>query len=386
MPPDADADQLKVGDVAEAAGLRTMHILAWRDLADVEAGGSEVHADEIASRWADAGLDVVMRTSHAAGHLERARRNGYRVVRRRGRHLVFLDAPLQELLGRDGRRDGLLEVWNGLPFFTPLWARGPRATFVHHVHADMWRAVMSPGLARLGEVLEQRIAPPLYRRSTVMTPSPSSRDDIVRRLRLPPEHVVAVANGVDERFSPGGERSSTPMVLTVGRLVPHKRLDLLVRAVAAARDQVSGLQLVVVGDGYERPALEAVLDELDATAWVHVLGRVSDDRLVDLYRQAWVVASASQSEGWGMTITEAAACGTPAVVTRIPGHVDVVDDGRSGLLVDAADDLTSALGRVLGDPDLRERLGRGAIERARSLSWDRAAVDVLRGVAGRLHA
>ena len=74
--PATTPERRKLGDVAAAAGLRRMHVLAWRDLDDVEAGGSEVHAAEIASRWAAAGLDVVMRTSHAQGHLTEIRATG----------------------------------------------------------------------------------------------------------------------------------------------------------------------------------------------------------------------------------------------------------------------------------------------------------------------
>ena len=144
------------------------------------------------------------------GQVTDTRRNGYRVIRRAGRHTVFLDAPAQELLHRAGRRDGLLEVWNGLPFFTPLWARGRRATFIHHVHADMWRQVMTPGLARLGEALELRVAPRLYQHTRVLTPSPSSRLLIIERLGLPAANVTTVPNGVDEQFRPGGTRSTHP--------------------------------------------------------------------------------------------------------------------------------------------------------------------------------
>lgn len=374
----------KIDDVARSTGLHRVHILAWRDLDDVEAGGSEVHAHELATRWAAAGIDVLLRTSHAVGQVERAQRNGYQVVRRRGRHLVFLDAPIQELSRRDGRRDGLLEVWNGLPFFAPLWARGPRATFIHHVHADMWSQTMSPGLARLGHLLETRVAPALYQRSTILTPTESSRRQIIDRLGLPATRVRAVPNGVDERFAPGGERSRTPLVVAVGRLVPHKRLDLLVRAVRAARRDVPDLELRIVGEGYERPALAALLHDLDATGWAHLDGRVSDDRLVALYRAAWAVVSASSAEGWGMTLTEAGACGTPAIATRIAGHRDVIDDGTSGLLVDQPADLADAIRRILTDPDLRARLGEGARAGAERLSWDRTAVDVLRGIAGSL--
>ena len=376
-------NQMKLGDVADAAGLHRLHILAWRDLEDVEAGGSEVHAAEIATRWAAAGIDVVMRTSHAQNRPDVVERSGYRVVRRRGRHLVFLDAPLQEITGRYGRRDGLLEVWNGLPFFAPLWARGPRATFVHHVHADVWRDVLSPGLARLGETLELRVAPRLYQRTTILTPSPSSRAQIIRRLGLPADRVTAVPNGIHDRFSPAGPRSPNPLVLCVGRLVPHKRVDVAIRAAARAREMVPDLELVIVGEGYERPALEHLIHDLGAEGWVRMTGRASDDELVDLYRRGWVVTSASSDEGWGMTITEAAACGTPAVVTRIAGHVDVVGDGESGVLVDSPAELTSALVGVLTDHGLRTRLGAAALARAGDLTWDRTALGVLRGVAGR---
>jgi len=377
------ADSTKLGDLAAAQGLQRVHILAWRDLDDVEAGGSEVHAAEIARRWAEAGIDVLVRTSHAQGQLPEVTRDGYRVVRRRGRHLVFLDAPLQELARRGGRRDGLLEVWNGLPFFAPLWARGRRATFVHHVHADMWRQVMSPGLARLGEVLELRVAPRAYQGTRILTPSPSSRQLIIDRLGLPAANVTAVANGIHQRFRPGGTRSPHPLVVAVGRLVPHKRFDMLVRAAHETRREVPDLELLIAGEGYERRRIEQVIDELGAEGWVHLLGRVSDEDLVELYRRAWVLGAASSIEGWGMTVTEAAACGTPAVATRSAGHVDVVDDGRTGLLASDAE-LAGALTTVLRDPAERARLGAGALARSEAYTWDRTALAVLQGVAGLL--
>jgi glycosyltransferase involved in cell wall biosynthesis len=100
---------------------------------------------------------------------------------------------------------------------------------------------------------------------------------------------------------------------------------------------------------------------------------VSEEGLIDLYRSAWVVASTSLREGWGMTITEAGACGTPAVVTRIGGHIDAVVDGRSGLLVDGSEELVGAMDTVLSDQVLRKRLGVAALEHASQFSWDATA-------------
>ena len=375
----------KLGDVAAAAGLRRIHIVSWRDLDDVEAGGSEIHAATIARMWAEAGIEVTMRTSYAQGHPPVITRDGYRVVRRAGRYLVFPRAALHELAGRSGPRDGLVEIWNGMPFFSPVWARGPRIVFLHHVHAEMWRMVLPPNLARFGDLLERRIAPPLYRRTRIITLSESSRQELIHDLGFRPDRVSVVPPGIDPRFTPGGEPSPHPLVVAVGRLVPVKRYDELIRSVARLREQHDDLELVIVGEGYERLALLELIHDVEAESWVHLVGRLTDDQLVDLYRRAWVLTSASAREGWGMTVTEAAACGVPSVVTRVTGHLDAVAEGTTGLLVDQPDDLTAALDRVISDRELRERLGKAARDRAAGFTWEATALGTLSALAQEAH-
>src|SRR5215216_3231400 len=100
-----------VGTLGEL-GVRRVLVVAWRDLDDPEAGGSELHADAVMRRWAAAGLEVVHRTSAAAEQPVRARRHGYDVVRRGGRLGVFPRVAV----GRGGARaDALVEIWNGMP-------------------------------------------------------------------------------------------------------------------------------------------------------------------------------------------------------------------------------------------------------------------------------
>jgi len=358
-----------------------VHLLAWRDLDDVEAGGSEVHAAEIARLWAEAGVEVTMRTSYAQGHPPEEVRDGYRVIRRAGRYLVFPRAALAEASGRHGPRDGLVEIWNGMPFLSPLWDRGPRVVWLHHVHGEMWRMVLPPNLARLGDLIESRLAPPLYRRTRVITLSQSSKREMVAKLGFRDDRVDVVPPGIDPKFQPGGERSPEPLVVAVGRLVPVKHFDVMIRTVARVRESQPDARLTIVGEGFERPNLDALVRELDAEDWVTFAGRVGDDELIDLYRRAWVVASASSHEGWGMTITEAAACGTPAVATRISGHEDAVEEGVGGLLADDERQLAEKLGAVLGDADLRARLSEGARRRATTLTWENTAYETLRTLA-----
>jgi glycosyltransferase involved in cell wall biosynthesis len=367
--------------VAAEAGIRRVHFVAWRDLDDPEAGGSELHAHTVAAKWGAAGLDVTFRTSAVPGAPAALTRDGYRVLRRAGRYKVFPGAAWEGL--RMGHRpgDALVEIWNGMPFFSPLWYRGPRVVFLHHVHAEMWGMVLPPTLARLGDAVERRVAPPVYRRSRIVTLSESSREEIVDMLGFRADRVTVAQPGIDARYRPGGRRARTPLVVAVGRLVPVKRFDTLMRALASVKAERPELEAVIIGEGYERPALEALRDQLGAADWLQLPGRVGEDELVDWYRRAWVVASSSQREGWGMTLTEAAACGTPAVATAIAGHADAVLNGESGLLVQDEHELSVALGRVLGDDVLRSRLSRGALARSRWFTWDATARRALEALA-----
>ena len=142
------ADREVLSAIAAEAGLRRIHFVAWRDLDDPEAGGSELHAHEIASRWAEAGLDVTFRTSAVPDAPAALTRGGYRVLRQSGRYRVFPGAAWEGI--RMGHRpgDALVEIWNGMPFLSPVWYRGPRLVFLHHVHAEMWAMVLLPVLAR----------------------------------------------------------------------------------------------------------------------------------------------------------------------------------------------------------------------------------------------
>ncbi len=369
-------------------GLRRIQMLAWRDLDDPEAGGSERHADHVAARWARAGLDVTLRTSAVEGQPSGADRDGYHVVRKGRRYSVFPRSALSGLVG-SGSPDGVVEIWNGMPFFSPLWARRPRVVFLHHVHAEMWQMVLRPWRARTGELLERRLAPPLYRRTRIVTLSESSRREIVSMLGFRASRVSVVPPGVDSRFSPGGTLSPQPLVIAVGRLVPVKRFDVLMDALVDVRRTVPNLRAVIVGEGYERERLEAHRHALGGDDWIELPGHMDDDDLLTLYRQAWVLASTSQREGWGMTVSEAAACGTPSVVSRIAGHVDAVEDGVSGLVVSLEPGgqrpgapvptapFAEALRTVVVDPALRGRLGRAALRRAASLTWDATAAGTL---------
>jgi len=372
----AGAELQRVIDEIIDAGVRKVHVLGWRDFDDPDAGGSEHHADEFMRRWATAGLEITHRTSGAVGVPATSWRNGYRVIRRGGRMSVYPRTVASELIRRMGPYDGLIEILNGVPWFSPVWCPKPHLTFLHHVHGPMWDQIMPPPFSAMGRALEARVAPPVYRRGRTLTPSEATRQELVE-LGFRADRVIAIPNGVDERFTPGGTRSPHPLVLGVGRLAPVKRFELLIEAAVAARRMVPELRLLIVGNGPQRAELEAQVASHGAGAWIDLPGHVAADALVGLYRSAWIVASASLAEGWGLSMTEGAGCATPAVATNIRGHRSSVIDGETGLLVEPAA-MGATIARVLTDHALRRQLGIAAERRARTLTWDNSALGIAR--------
>lgn len=172
--------------------------------------------------------------------------------------------------------------------------------------------------------------------------------------------VRVIPTGVDVPAEPG-EEAYPPEILFVGRLSAEKGILELVEA-------SRGLPLVVVGDGPLRDRVPGAL------------GFVDHRELGAHYARAAVVACPSLREGYGMACLEAMAYGKPVVASAVGGLRDLVVDGETGLLVPPGDPaaLRAALERLLGDPELRRRLGAAARERARTaFSWDAAVAATL---------
>ncbi len=393
-PPGLADPLVKIGDLAASAGIRSVDVVAWRDLHHPEAGGSELHAARIAERWAGAGIDVAITTSSFEGGAGHGVVEGCRVTRPAGRYGIFPRVAAGRLLDRyvrshlpggsrrgPGPADATVEIWNGMPFFSPMWAARPRAVFLHHIHDEMWDLVLPSGLAALGRFIESSVAPPVYRGTPIVTLSSSSRQAILDHLRFRPEQVHVVEPGVDDLYQPGPQRSARPLVVAVGRLVPYKRFDRLIEVLVDLRQRHPDLEAVIAGEGQERGALEQLVGRHGAQDWLTLPGRISDAALVDLYQRAWVLASTSAYEGWGLTITEAAACATPAVVSPISGHRDAVADGITGFLAEPGPAMTGRIDALLADHALRRRMQQAARVRAETLTWDRAALDTMRVLA-----
>ena len=226
----------------------------------------------------------------------------------------------------------------------------------------------------------------LHRADAVVAVSQFTKDALMRLMAVPAEKITLIHNGVDtEKFLPGAKSrylierhklQGKQVILTVGRIVPRKGLDAVIRALPNILRQAPATHYLIVGEGHYRPVLERIVEQLGMRDHVTFAGRVAEEELADYYRTCDVFAMPNRempdgdTEGFGLVFLEANACRKPVVGGRAGGAVEAVRDGENGLLVDgwSVDEIAEALLRLLTDSVLSERISTRGLEIAQASS------------------
>jgi D-inositol-3-phosphate glycosyltransferase len=379
-------------------------------LAGVAAGGQNTHVAELATALVRGGHEVTVYTRRdKRGQPQRAPVDA-------GFEVVHVPAGPPSHIPKD---DLLPYMGEFGAWLTRRWS-GPERPDV--VHAHFWTSGLAALTAArrrklpvvltyhaLGSVKrrhqgDQDTSPPLrigYERMLgrrVDRVVAQCRDEVeeLAHLGVPRNRITVIPSGVDSaRFTPDGPAAvgtGRPRVITVGRLVPRKGFQDVIRALRWAPDA----ELLVVGgpsghvaaeDPFGRRLLE-VADRAGVRDRVRLAGAVPREEMPAWYRSADLMVAAPWYEPFGLTPLEAMACGVPVVATAVGGLRDTVVDGITGVLVRPRDPagLGHAIRRLLADPVRRLGLGAAAADRARSrYSWNRAAEQltaVYRAAAG----
>jgi glycosyltransferase involved in cell wall biosynthesis len=215
--------------------------------------------------------------------------------------------------------------------------------------------------------------------------SQSTRADILRILRTPPDQVIAIPYGIAPQFQPIPDSPARdalcqkynlprPFILYVGNLEPRKNLPILVRAFARVARAGLPHALVLAGArGWMAAEIFSTIKELDLVSRVHFPGYVPQQDLASLYSAASLFVYPSLYEGFGLPVLEALACGVPVITSNVSSMPQVAGD--AGILVEPSDvdALADAMKRVLTDQGLRATLVAKGLARARSFSWERTA-------------
>ena len=353
------------------SGLRVLY-LSWRDGEHPEAGGSEIFVERTAAVLAEHGHEVEVFTAAFPGASPRTRHGDVDVVRRGGRFTVYLRALAHVI--RHGRRfDVVIDVQNGLPFWTALVTRTPVVNVVHHVHRDQWPVIMGRVLGSFGWFLESRVAPWAYRKNPYVTVSQATRDDLVA-LGVDADRIRVIYSGNDlpEDYADYAsvQRTTHPSVMVLGRMVPHKHHEVAIDVVRHLVDLYPTIELHIVGSGYWLDRLKAHAEGSGIADHVRFHGFVDESTKNRLLAQSWVVLMPSQKEGWGLTIVEAGLYATPAIAFSYAGGVtESIRDAETGLLARDRNEMVGHLATLLGDAELRGKYGENARLHAQGFSW-----------------
>ncbi len=351
--------------------------LNWRELANPAAGGAEVLIDRLLTGFSERGHDVTL----VCGGPGSERR--YKVVKAGGTYSQYLLAPVICVVSlRDV--DVLIDAENGVPFFSPLWRRGPSICLVNHVHTDQWETRFPKPLAAIFRTVESRIMPVVYRNRDFVAISQSTAH-YLEEIGIDSSRIHIIEPGIDVPVDGDWPKLEEPQFLSLSRMVPHKRIDLLLRAWEIASAKIPG-RLILAGDG---PELTRVRRLASVIPRVEVVGRVTDEEKTRLLGESWALISASHHEGWGLSVLEAAAMGTTTLAVDAPGIRDAIVDGVTGILVRTDNEeldlaLADSWVTLANDKALLERLGTAARKRSAEFGWQRtidAWLDLIAEVA-----
>jgi glycosyltransferase involved in cell wall biosynthesis len=357
-------------------------LLNERDLRHPRAGGAETHVFEIMSRLAARGHAVTQLAAGFAGGAAVEKVDGVE-VRRLGPLPRYYPAAAWACARetRAGRFDVVVECLNKLPFFSPLYARSPVLALCHHLFGETaFRQVAWPIAATV--YAAERCLPFVYRRQRFLTISDSSRDDLVRR-GIAAERVDVSLPGIRQpALAPRPLRERPPRVVYLGRLERYKRVDVMLRACLPLLAAHPALEIAVIGRGADRPRLEAVAEQLGLAARTRFLGFLDDDARDRVLADSRACVCPSEKEGWGLTVIEANAVGTPVVASDAPGLRDSVRHGETGWLAPVGD--VAAFGAriagLLAADDAAEAMAERARAWARRFDWESAARDAERAI------
>lgn len=349
-------------------------ILNWRDTKHVYAGGAEMYVQEIAKEWVKEGHTVTIFSGNDGKNFEREIVDGVHIVRRGGFYLVYFWAFLYYITQFRNKYDLIIDCHNGIPFFTPLYAKEPVFCLMHHVHQEVFTRYLPAPLAFFARFLENGLMPIVYKKIKFITVSKSSLEEIVD-LGLGKAGIEVVNPGVDQVNFSAGVKSQKPTVLYLGRFKAYKSIDVLLRAFKIVLDRVPEAELILAGSGDEEKKLKLLTLELEIQDNVVFAGKVCDEAKLKLLQKAWVAVNPSLKEGWGITTIEANACGTPVIASNVPGLRDSVSSPYTGYLVEYGDihGFADCITKIIRNNELRSHMNKEALQWASNFSWEKTS-------------
>jgi len=353
--------------------------LNWKDLNNPEVGGAEIIAFEFAKRLASEGHTITLFSRSFEDALEKEIIDSVHVVRRGNRFSVYFEAFLY-YRSLSHKPDVVIDMINTLCWQTPLYVpREKRLAYVNQLAKEVLFFEFPWPLSWIAYFLERYEYLP-YKDTRFICYSKSTKEDL-QSFGIPSKNISTFPLGLDhKRYIPGKKKSSFPLFIFVARLVKMKRADLCIKAMKQVVKKYNNAKLVIIGSGQDEKRLRSIVETYELTNHVTFLTKDTfyfkkdhKDKKVTLMQEAWAHILPSVKEGWGMVVTEAAACGTPSIVSDVTGLRDSVQKNKSGIILSknpTETELADSMVRLIENKQLRDKLTKQSIEWANTYDWD----------------
>ena len=340
--------------------------LAHRDPLNPRAGGAERIIFEVGKRLAKGGNEV----SILAGGWKNCKRmeslNGIHIMRfgyRFGPHLAL---PI--LLIRNSYDVIIADLGHAVPWISPVLLRRKTIVSFLHLHARSLPGQVGKVLSNIITAIE-KLYFIIYHKQLFVTISTTSYNDLLR-LGIKRNKITVINPGVNNELFKPSVKTEYPSMVYFGGMRPYKRPEESLYILKEIKKKIQNVKLTIIGEGISKSKMERLALELNIMDSVVFTGKISYEMISRLVSCAWLNIHSSITEGWGISITEAASSGTPTVAYEVPGVVDSIEDGKNGLKVKDGDreSFVKAVLSILTNP---EKWWSSSVEVAQKYSWDK---------------
>jgi glycosyltransferase involved in cell wall biosynthesis len=350
-------------------------ILNWRDIKNPSSGGAEVLTHEMAKRWVIAGNRVIQRSASFPSAKEREVIDGVEFIRKGSWWNVHIIAFYYYLRYLQKQTDIVVDEVHWFPFFSILYAPKKTVALVCEVADKLFYNIFPYPIALWWRLIEKFYLY-LYRNTPAMVISQSTRNDLIKEGHTS-SNIIVLPMGLSvpskiKQFP----KEKNPTLISVARLNKQKGIFDILTAFGSLHKEISSAVLWIVGSGAPEilEQLKNILAEEKLTKSVKFFGFVDESKKFELYTKAHLLISASVQEGWGLTVPEAGITKTPAVVYNTNGFCDIIEQNKSGLLVEHTPEaLKDGVIAVLQNKKKYRQMQQAIYTKAKQYTWENTA-------------
>jgi len=356
-------------------------IFNWRDLRHSWSGGGEIYIFEQAKRWVKMGHQVNVFCGQ-----DNERKlpyseviDGISIIRKGGRYTLYFWAIWYYLRHFRGKFDIIIDVENGIPFFTPLFSTKPKVCYVYHVHATQWLYEFPAPLSYIGFFIERYIFPFLYSQIKIIAISKTTEKELIK-IGFKKSNITILYSGINGTTTAKKiiKKFSNPTILYLGRIKKYKRVDLLVKIFPQIVKKIPHARLIIAGWGTEASYVTDLVMKSPLRRKISLVGPVTNSEKRNLLSKSWLFINPSIGEGWSIAVIEANRYGTPAIAFLVSGLSESIQPGKTGLLARDEKDLVEKICLAIKNKKLYTIMSKNAKEWAYKFNWDKTAQQSIR--------